>query len=103
MHFPEVVKNNPLGDRQSFYENNIQGCVDFYGGTKGIGSRCLSNEAVRVKMSLRQPKSVFNYTETGYTKIRAPDEVMELLTEFWNNNNDKARQEKWGKGYVRDR
>ena len=123
MHYPEVSRNypwlphnqdpsipvppeldgrviQPLGDRQSFYENNIRGCVEFYGGVDGPGDRCLINEGARVEMSLRQPKSMVNYTELGYTKIRAPKEVMDLLTEFWNTNKDKATNEKWARGYV---
>ena len=48
----------PLGDRQSFYEEMIQGCVEYYGDK---GQRCIINEEGRVQMSLRQPKaSLFN-------------------------------------------
>ncbi|CAB9496500.1 Ankyrin Repeat [Seminavis robusta] len=95
MHHPNVTTptNNPLGDRQSFYEENIQGCEDFYQSGK-----CLTNERVRVKMSLRQPKSMVNYTELGYTKIKSPESVMKLLLEFWQANKEKARNEKWAPG-----
>ena len=92
---PEEFKDTvlqPLGDRQSFYTENIAGCVDFY---ESVGGRCLSNERDRVKMSLRQPKSMVNYTQNGFTKIRAPDEVMDLLREFWDANKDKATNENW--------
>ena len=93
MHHPTISSTGPLGDRQLFYDENIQGCVDFYQST-----RCLTNEKVRVEMSLRQPKGMVNYTETGYTKIKAPQEVMDLLLEFWEANKDKAKSEKWAKG-----
>lgn len=121
MHYPEVTQNydwlphnqdpsipvppefvgqpiQPLGDRMSFYKDNINGCFHYYGGREEIGERCLMNERMRIEMSLRQPKSMVNYTETGFTKIRAPKEVMDLLTEFWLANKDKARPEKWSKG-----
>lgn len=123
MHYPVVTKNyawlphnvdpsipappeladmpiQPLGDRQSFYENNIQGCVDHY-EPRGQGTKCIKNERIRLAMSLRQPKSVYNYTKTGYTKIRAPQEVMDLLTDFWNANRYKNKTENWAPAYVR--
>lgn len=87
----------PLGDRQSFYTETIAGCVDFYGTA---GGRCLSNERTRIKMSLRQPKSMVNYTKNGFTKIRAPDEVMTMLREFWDANRDSVTNENWKPGYV---
>ena len=87
----------PLGDRQLFYTENIAGCVDFYGTA---GGRCLSNERDRIKMSLRQPKSMVNYTEHGFTKIRAPEEVMTMLRTFWDANKDAAKNENWKPGYV---
>ena len=43
-----------------------------------------------------------NYTETGFTKIRAPENVMALLLEFWEANKDKGQPENWpaGNTYV---
>jgi prolyl 4-hydroxylase len=43
-----------------------------------------------------------NYTEMGFTKIRAPDSVMALLKEFWEANKDKGKKENWpaGNTYV---
>jgi hypothetical protein len=92
----EGVPVQPLGDRQSFYEENIRGCVQHYG--KQGGSRCLMTEKTRVAMSLRQPQSVVNYTSLGFTKIRAPDEVFSLLKEFWETNKDFAAIEQWHVG-----
>ena len=46
----------PLGDRQSFYNDFLDGCVDHY-GKKG-GQRCIQTEADRIEMSLRQPQSM---------------------------------------------
>jgi prolyl 4-hydroxylase len=87
----------PLGNKQEQYEEYIQGCMDHYTGNPG---RCLSNEAERITMSLRQPKGMYNYTELGYTKIRAPDEVMRLLKEYWEANKDNQKVEPWPSGYV---
>ena len=46
----------PLGDRQSFYNDFLNGCVDHF-GKKG-GKRCIQTEADRIEMSLRQPQSM---------------------------------------------
>jgi hypothetical protein len=51
----EGMAIQPLGDRQTFYKNYIDGC------TKAFGSkarRCETNENDRVAMSLRQPQSM---------------------------------------------
>jgi prolyl 4-hydroxylase len=62
MHYPNVTTNNPLGDKQKFYDELISGCVERYNQEKeGHGNRCLDNERDRVAMSLRQPKSMYNY------------------------------------------
>jgi hypothetical protein len=88
----------PLGNKQQQYEEYIQGCMDHYGAKRG--KMCLSNEDQRLAMSLRQPKGMYNYTKLGYTKIRAPDEVMKLLKEYWDANKDSQKEEKWPTGYV---
>lgn len=45
----------PLGDRETFYKNFIDGCVESFGSR---GRRCIQNESDRVAMSLRQPQSM---------------------------------------------
>lgn len=85
----------PLGDKDTWYKGYLQGCVDHYGDK---GQRCVNNERERVEMSLRQPQSMKNYTELGFTKIRAPDHVMELIRNFWELNKDKGKPENWPAG-----
>ena len=56
---PEKYKDmpiQPLGDRQSFYNDFLNGCVDHFGSKNG--KRCISTEADRIEMSLRQPQSM---------------------------------------------
>jgi len=94
---PEQYKNkavNPLGDRQKFYDEFLDSCIKYY-GRKG-GSRCLASEQGRYEMSLRQPKSMRNYTDLGYQKIKTPDSLFKLIKEFWDANKDKAKPEQWG-------
>jgi len=99
MHYEHCKDPNPLGvDTQAEYERLIEGCADHYGPHKG--QRCYANEDERIAMNLRQPKSMVNYTELGFTKIRAPPEVYALIKEFWDDNRDKAIIEDWPPGYV---
>jgi prolyl 4-hydroxylase len=53
----------PLGDRQAFYKEFIDGCRTHFGSK---ASRCTQNELDRISMSLRQPQSMQNYTELGF-------------------------------------
>ena len=51
----------PLGDKQAFYKDYLQGCVDTYGKK---GSRCRQTEIDRIEMTLRQPQSMQNYVSS---------------------------------------
>eukprot|EP00548_Thalassiothrix_antarctica_P013872 CAMPEP_0194171908 /NCGR_PEP_ID=MMETSP0154-20130528/6470_1 /TAXON_ID=1049557 /ORGANISM="Thalassiothrix antarctica, Strain L6-D1" /LENGTH=474 /DNA_ID=CAMNT_0038884427 /DNA_START=169 /DNA_END=1590 /DNA_ORIENTATION=+ len=85
----------PLGDRQKFYDDMIQGCVEYYGKK---GNRCIEYERERVEMTLRQPQSMENYTDLGFKKIRAPDNVWQLIKKFWDINKDNQSRENWPAG-----
>lgn len=89
------VPIQPLGDKQTFYEHLMQGCREFYSDKK---QACDATERERVRMNLRQPKSMQNYTDFGFKKIRAPEELMTMLTEFWETNKGKEKNEQWGAG-----
>lgn len=57
MHYADVLaaEKNPLGDRQAFYNDFLNGCVEHFGKK---GNRCVQTEADRIEMSLRQPQSM---------------------------------------------
>lgn len=40
------------------------------------------------------------FCSQGFTKIKAPKEVFDLLTEFWNHNRHLAKKEDWPTGLV---
>ena len=90
----------PLGNKQKQYDDYVQGCVHHYGEKKG--ARCYMNERERIAMTLRQPKSMVNYTTLGYTKMKAPPKVFELIKEFWERNKHNQKDEQWpvGNTYV---
>ena len=85
---------NLLGNRSQIYHNFMEGCHEYY-RSKHQASRCDGTEADRLEMSLRQPQSMVNYTQTGYKKIRAPKRFYDLLLQHWNTNQGKKSQEQW--------
>jgi hypothetical protein len=85
----------PLGNKQEFYDHYIQGCREYYGKR---GQMCDSTEKDRIKMSLTQPRSMKNYTNIGFKKIRAPDHLFKLLKDHWDRNEPNKKKEKWSAG-----
>jgi prolyl 4-hydroxylase len=99
MHFAELPPRDPdiLGrdQRQQMYQDHLQGCFDYYNQ-----ERCMEVENDRIAMNLRQPQSMVNYTKNGFVKIRAPDEVWELIQEFWRINQHNTVEESWPSGSI---
>eukprot|EP00804_Cyclotella_cryptica_P014263 CCRYP_018649-RA/>CCRYP_018649-RA protein AED:0.05 eAED:0.05 QI:106/1/1/1/1/1/3/32/480 len=90
----------PLGDRQKKYTEHLAGCRSYYG--KQDGSKCDVYEYDRMLMNQRQPQSMQNYTKVGFLKTRAPEEVITLATNFWEQNHLNMVQEVWpvGNTYI---
>ncbi|KAL7556635.1 hypothetical protein ACA910_014166 [Epithemia clementina (nom. ined.)] len=61
------------------YQQFIQECID-------LDENCRDEEDMRLHMNRHQPPAMINYTKTGFAKIRAPPHLIQLLTDFWNNN-----------------
>lgn len=55
--------------------------------------RCDTNERRRLETNLMQPRSMVNYTESGFEKIRTPAPLMKLLTAFYESNLGKEKLE----------
>jgi hypothetical protein len=79
-------------DKQVLYDKYIQDCqtaaVSQYNKP---GMNCRREEKYRLDMNKFQPQSVRNYTQAGYTKIRAPPGLFALIQSFYNEN--KGRDE----------
>ncbi|KAL7534776.1 hypothetical protein ACHAXR_006067, partial [Thalassiosira sp. AJA248-18] len=88
-----------LGERRDWYDSFLQGCDTHYDNGKGR-SGCQITERDRVEMSLRQPAAMQNYTELGFKKIRAPEEVWKRVKKFWEENKDRKnwQSENWPRG-----
>ena len=87
--------------RQVWYQNVLQGCFDYYTtATRDGKERCMHVERERIAMNLRQPQSMKNYTQNGFIKMRAPDNVWKLIQDFWEMNKNNYVEEEWPVGYV---
>ena len=91
----ENMALQPLGNREAFYQDFIEGCIKANGA---MGGRCVSSELDRVAMTLRQPQSMTNYTKDGFKKIKTPASVWKLIYDFWEKNKDGKleKKETWG-------
>jgi len=50
---------------------------------------CQYEENWRMQLNMYQPQSVYNYTRMGFAKQRAPEALMSLLREFWDQNRNQ--------------
>lgn len=99
-----------LGDRYTVYH-------DFMGGCRAkFGKRCDHTEDSRVEQMHRQVPSLKNYTDTGFTKLKAPTELYEMIQDHWKRNTQEpsrddsnvnmaaldhpAHVEEWTKGHT---
>ena len=98
IHSTEIRCNHAFADdRKQAYEDFMAGCRDYYGNK---GFRCDTTEKDRIEMSIRQPQSMVNYTDTGFKKIKAPKEVMDLLYKHYELNKNNKKEEVWPAGNV---
>jgi len=96
---PEKYRNmklQPLGNRQQFFEDFMTGCREYHNNR----SSCDEEEEKRIGMNMVQPRSVKNYTKTGFQKIRAPEALYQRVREFWEQNKDKEEPELWFEGSI---
>ena len=95
IHYRNLRCNNYLPEQQRLYDEFMQGCYETYGKT-----HCENYENDRIMMSLAQPQSMVNYTDTGFKKIRAPPELYKVLKDYFDTNFENRRTEKWPKGNI---
>lgn len=84
--------SNKLGDKQSQYDAFMVQCIKSAPPGKGE-AYCERQEMERMQRNFLQPQAVRNYTEMGFKKIKAPDEVYSLIKQFWDRNHDKMEPE----------
>jgi prolyl 4-hydroxylase len=99
---PQMFRNmpiQPLGDRKSLYHQFLHECQQRY------GDKCDEYEDYRIQTNLQQPRSMINYTDTGFKLIPAAQtnvQVHNLLNSFWNQHKEEWTTEGWpdGNTYV---
>lgn len=74
--------------KQALYDNHIEDCTK-----SELGEHCFEDDEWRMVMNRDQPPSVYNYTHTGYQKIRVPPELFELIRAFWERNKNRLEPE----------
>ena len=67
IHSHQTISDNPLGDKQGFYDRLLMGCRE---SCNQCDDKCTQNENDRIAMNRRQPRSMVNYTDVGIKKIR---------------------------------
>ena len=91
-----VTTKNPSsllgGHIPELYRKFMEGCGKDV-ESNSSDTHCQDQEDYRLKMNTDQPKSVYNFTKTGFKKIKAPQELYDLIYEFYTTNRDKAEIE----------
>ena len=67
------------------YNKFIQGCKKAY-GPLGKAQTCLDNEEERLRLNRDQPRTMTNFTDVGFKKIRLPDYLWFDLKTYWDDN-----------------
>ena len=76
-----------IPDQQELYDNFMDRCNDITDGD------CELDEEGRLYRIKFQPGSVYNYTQRGFQKAKAPAHIMSVMEEFWVANKDKGVME----------
>lgn len=92
IHSREWRCGDLLRNRTQMYEDFMLGCRAYHGKQ---AKRCDMTEEDRIRMSLRQPQSMVNYTSTGFKKVKAPKALFDLLAAHWETNKHLKKEEVW--------
>ena len=83
---PSLSNGGAMAHRKRFYRDYInnwkQSLIELGVDPSGADRE----ERDRVRGNIEQPAMMVNYTSTGYLKTRAPQELRDMLTQFWEAN-----------------
>ncbi|KAL7537318.1 hypothetical protein ACHAXR_007727 [Thalassiosira sp. AJA248-18] len=65
------------------YAEYINGCKEKY-APEHLAGECTRNEEDRMALNLSQPRAMTNYTDVGFKKMRVPEHLWTILSEFWD-------------------
>jgi hypothetical protein len=129
IHSKALSCGDLLGDRQGVYDNFMDGCRNHYGeecnyeeDTRiAMNIRQPQSMVVRRDSFFKQTTEEFevfaketdhvssllfscpkikNFTSGGFRKIRTPESLQKLLTNFWEKNKEGMEEELWSKGSI---
>lgn len=75
------------------YNDFMEGCYAKYSRRE-----CDMTEEQRIAMNLNQPRMQYNYTETGFLKMKVPESVWSIIKEFYDRNKHLKSIENWPRG-----
>ena len=75
------------------YMESMEGCYQL-----SSKADCDSTERARIEMNRDQPRTQHNYTEIGFKKTRLPADLFEEILQFYEENKDKKKPERWPPG-----
>jgi prolyl 4-hydroxylase len=82
-----------VGDHVApLYKKYIHDC-DEATAARGNLAHCYQHDRQRLLMNEHQPGSVYNYTQLGFQKIRAPKELFDVIRDFYMRNKHRAKTE----------
>jgi prolyl 4-hydroxylase len=86
----EVSSARYLGSsrQRDLYGEFLSGCA-----RASSALQCRHQENWRMQQNMYQPRSVVNYTQAGFLKVRAPEELYQLLLKFWETNRHETVEE----------
>ena len=72
------------------YRTFIEGCYK-----KTSPEECDRQENDRLRLNALQPALMHNYTAAGYAKVKTPALTLEVLRQFWRQNQEAIQDEVW--------
>ena len=90
---PSLSNDGSMSHRRRFYRDFMKRWKENLIREGQDPSEADEAERDRIQENLEQPAMVVNYTSTGYLKMRAPQEVRDMLTQFWETNKDNEKEE----------
>ena len=83
---PSLSNGGTMAHRKRFYRDFINNWKQSLIQLGEDPSDADENEQDRIQGNIEQPAMMVNYTSTGYLKMRAPQELRDMLTQFWEAN-----------------
>lgn len=75
------------------YRTMMNGCYQRYSRRE-----CDMTETQRIDMNMDQPRTQHNYTDLGFQKLKVPEQLWTLISQFYETNRDRTALENWPRG-----